>query len=105
MPKLRSLRSISDIPPSNLPFSLLSVQESLQDSNQILQCSQPHSQGSLDLGIVISELNIEIFSVWAGGHGGAEYGLYHEGVVGFESFAVGAAEGNGEFVGGGCKVL
>lgn len=81
MPELTAFLSLVSSP--NLPLSLLSVQKSLQDGDQVLQCTQPHSQSTLNLGVVISKLNVEIFSVWAGGHGGAEYGLHHEGVVGF----------------------
>lgn len=89
----------------NLPLGLLAVKESLEDGKQLFQSGQPGSHLLQDFLLVLTELDVEVLSVGAGTHSGAEDGLHHEGVVGFEGCAVGVSEGGGELFAGGCDVL
>lgn len=82
-------------PSIHLPLRLLPVQEALQNSHLLLQRSQPDSQLSSNLGRVVTQLDIEVLSVRACRHSGAEDGLNHEAVVGLESRAISISEGGG----------
>ena len=87
-------------PPFILPFSLLPRLELLQDRHLLLQRLQPLPRRRVHLRGVVSQLSVKVLAVRRRGHGGAEDGLHHEGVVGFQRVAVGGAEGGGELVGG-----
>jgi hypothetical protein len=89
---------------SHLPFCLLTSQESLQNRDNIQQSRQPFLQFLRNLPLIITKLSIKVFSVWTCGHRGGEYGLHHEGVMGFKGRAVGIAEGGGDFFAGGVEV-
>jgi len=84
----------------HLPLRLLPRQELSQYRDILLQPAQPLLQLRLHLRFVIAQLLVEVLSVWCRAHGGAEDGLHDEGVVRLEGFAVGVAEGVGEFFGG-----
>lgn len=88
-----------------LPLRLLTIQERLQDCNNLLQRRQPHLQFRVDLLGVFSELDVEVLAVGAGRHGGAEDRLDHEGVMRLKGIPIGVAEGSGEFIGGNGEVL
>lgn len=88
-----------------LPFSLLRVQEGLQDANLGLQRLQPDLQSLIDLCLIVAELEVEVLSVWACGHGRAEDGLHQEAVVGLEGGGVGIAEGDRQLFAGDLDVL
>ncbi len=83
-----------------LPLGLLLCQKSVQNSDELLQRSEPLLQLSLYLGVIVAQLAVEVFPVGCGAHGSAEDGLDHEGVVGLKCVAVGIAEGVSKLLGG-----
>lgn len=82
----------------NLPFGLLSLQESLQHTHNLLQTSQPRPQLSIDLLLVITQLDVEVFSVRHSSHGSTEDGLDEERMMRLEGCAVCVSEGGGQLV-------
>ena len=82
-----------------LPFRLLPPLKLLQYRHLLLQPFQPLARGGVHLGGVVAQLRVEILAVRRGGHGGAEDGLHHEGVVGLQRAGVGGAEGGRELFG------
>src|ERR1700712_2625199 len=90
---------------SGLPLGLLSIQESLQNANNILQSRQVCPQLGLDLCLVGSQLFVEHLAVWAGTHGGAEDRLDEEAVVGLERETIGVLERYRQLLGVGSHVL
>lgn len=68
----------------SLPLRLLSVQETLENSNLLGQGFEPDSELRFHLGLVFAELGVEVLAVWARAHGSAEDWLHEEGVVGLE---------------------
>jgi hypothetical protein len=87
--------------PSPLPFRLLTLQKRLQNRHLGLQTVQPNLHLPRNLLLITAQLGIEVFSVRRRGHGGAENRLNQKAVVGFEGCAVGIAERDAEFIGGG----
>lgn len=83
----------------HLPLGLLAVDESLQDSNDLVEGRQISGHQLLDLGLVVSQLLVEIGAGRAGAHGGAEEGFDNEGVVGLQGGGVGVTEGGRELFG------
>lgn len=90
----------SFLKPLGLPLGLLGVDKLLEDAHDLLQGGKVGRHLLGDLGLVVTELGVEVFSVWAGAHGGAEDGLDDEAVVRLEGGAVGVAEGVCELLGG-----
>lgn len=85
---------------SNLPLGLLGVEETLEDGNNLLQGSEVDLELLNDKLSGGSELGVEVFSVGAGSHGGAEDGLDHPVVVHLEGRGVRGTEGIGDLFGG-----
>lgn len=75
-----------------LPLCLLAVDKGLQDADDLVQGAQVLLHELVDLGLVVSQLLVEVVAGGAGAHGGTEEGLDHEAVVGLEGGAVGVAE-------------
>jgi hypothetical protein len=75
-----------------LPLSLRTVDELLEDGDNLGEGSKISLEVGLDLLGVLAELGIEVLSVGDGGHGGAEDRLDDEAVVGLQGVAVGSAE-------------
>jgi hypothetical protein len=71
----------------------------LQHLDPLFECIKPLLKLNLDLGAILSELSIKVFSVRRGAHSGTEDGLDNKGVVGFEGICVGATEGVCELFG------
>lgn len=80
----------------SLPLSLLSSQELLQNSHDLLERGQPGVELLVHTLAVLAQLGVEVGAVRGGAHGGAENRLDDERVVGFEGVAVGGAEGLGQ---------
>ena len=87
-----------------LPLRLLPPLELLQYRHLPLQRPQPLPRRLVHLRGVVAQLGVEILPVRRGGHGGAEDGLHHEGVVGLQRAGVGGPEGGRELLGGGLQV-
>lgn len=83
------------------PLSLLALEESLENVNNLLQGGEILLKLRFHLLLIITKLGIKVLAVGAGAHGGAENGLDNEAVVGLERGAVRAAERVGEFFGAG----
>lgn len=83
-----------------LPLSRLGILESLQDGDHLLQSSDLLGQLGSNLGLILTQLLVEVLAVWGGRHGSTEDRLDNPGVVGLEGVAVGTAERVGEFRGG-----
>lgn len=81
------------------PLCLLCGLESLQNGDLLLQRVQPSIKLGPHLGLITSQLCVEVLAIRRGGHGRAEYWFHEEAVVGLQGVAVGGAEGGGEFVG------
>ena len=82
-----------------LPLCLFPPQKPLQHSYPLFQRAQPHIELLLALRRIISQFDIEVFSVRRRRHRGTEYRLYKETVVRFQGIAVRAAKGGRELVG------
>lgn len=89
----------------SLPLSLLSIQEALQNSQSSLQRCKPNPQRLINLRLILSQLNIEVFSIRTSTHGRAENGLYHEAMVRFQCIRICVSERDGEFFGVGGYVF
>ena len=75
-----------------LPLGVLARLEGLQDAHHLLQSRDLLLHGSADLGLVATQLLVEVGPVRGCGHGSAEDRLDHPGVMGLEGAAVGMAE-------------
>lgn len=83
-----------------LPLGLLGVEESFEDGDNLLQSSEVDSELLRDELGRGSELRVEVFSVGASSHGGAEDGLDHPVVVHLQGLGVRLTEGVGDLLGG-----
>lgn len=77
---------------TRLPLSFLAVLESLQDSDALLESCNILLRCCLDLALVITQLGVEVLSVWGCRHGSAEDRLDDEGVVRLEGVAISVTE-------------
>lgn len=82
-----------------LPLGFLACLEGLQDGHHLLQRRDLLLHSREDLGLVISQLGIEVLAVRSRGHGGAEERLHHERVVRLEGATIGITEGVGQLLG------
>lgn len=78
--------------PPVLPLGFLTVLETLENGDDLLEGSKIGAHLSGDLGGVFTELDVEILAVRAGAHGGGEDGTDEETMVRLKSGAVGTAE-------------
>lgn len=83
-----------------LPLSILAGLERLQNSHVLLECGNLLVQLRGNLGVVITELLVEVGTVRSSRHGSRENRLHEEGVVWLEGTTVGILEGNGQLGGG-----
>lgn len=83
-----------------LPLGLLGVLEGLHNLDDLLKCGNFLLQLGGDLGLILTELLVEVGAVWGGGHGGGEEGLDDERVVRLEGLTIGVTEGVRELLGG-----
>lgn len=88
-----------------LPLGLLALLEGLQDSHHLLQRNDLLVHLRDNLGLVITQLGVEVLAVRSRGHGSAEDGLDQEGVVRLEGTTVGLTEGLRQLLGGVVEVV
>lgn len=88
-----------------LPLGFLALLEGLQDGHHLLQGNNLLVHLGNDLGLVITQLGVEVLAVRSRGHRSAEDRLDQEGVVRLEGAAVGFTEGLGQFLGGVVEVV
>lgn len=81
-----------------LPLRLLALEESLEDSDNLVQRLQVLTQLLLNLCLVRSKLGVKILAVGARAHGGTEDWFYEEAVVRLKGNAVCVAEGIGKLM-------
>lgn len=98
IPERTSTETPLDFPP--LPFRLLPPLKPLQNRHLPLQGLQPLPRRLVHLLVIIAQLRVKVLPVRRRGHGGAENGLHHEGMVGFQGAGVGGPEGGRELFGG-----
>lgn len=84
-----------EMPPgqTNLPLSSLGILESLEDGDHLLQSSNLLRHCGVNLGLILTQLGVEILSIWGCGHSSTEDGLDKEGVVRLKGVAIGSTEG------------
>lgn len=75
-----------------LPLALRSVDERLEDVDDLGEGSKVSLEVGLNLLRVLAKLGVEVLSVGDGRHGGAEDRLDDEAVVGLQGVTVGSAE-------------
>lgn len=85
---------------SLLPLSILAGLERLQNSHTLLECGNLLVQLGGNLGVVTTELLVEIGTVRSSRHCSREDRLHKEGVVWLECTTVGILEGNRQLGGG-----
>ncbi|KAI6770938.1 hypothetical protein HG531_009793 [Fusarium graminearum] len=73
-------------------FSNMSVDERLEDVDDLGEGSKVSLEVGLNLLRVLAKLGVEVLSVGDGRHGGAEDRLDDEAVVGLQGVTVGSAE-------------
>ena len=83
----------------------LAVEEGLEDIDNLLESGKVLLELSADPLLVAAELAVEVLTVRAGAHGGAENGLDEEAVVGLEGDIVGGTEGGRKLLVGGGNVV
>ena len=90
---------------SSLPLGVLGLEETLEDTDNLLKRGEVGAELGGNLLLVVTKLSVEVLAVGAGAHGSAEDGLDEEAVVGLEGGAVGVAEGVGKLFGALCDIL
>lgn len=76
----------------HLPLCLLAVDKGLQNADDLVQGAQILLHELVDLGLIVSQLLVEVVASGTGAHGGTEEGLNHKAVVGLEGGAIGVPE-------------